>query len=69
VFLKLEERIRNEQYNNQRNPKKFENLNKLVANIQSNKVLKRRSFKSRMFLSLPSKFLVFLSLHKHHMRQ
>jgi hypothetical protein len=65
----LDEKTKIEQNNNQRIPKKLEKLNKLVADIQSYKVLNSRSFKSKMFRSLPSKVLVFLSLHRHHNTQ
>ena len=40
-----------------------------MPKIQSNNVLKKKSFRSKMFHSLPSKILAFLSFHKHQITQ
>ena len=58
--------IKNKNYKNLRNQEKIKNDWFHRAANQSIKVLKKNSFKSDMDLSLSSKHLLFLFLHRHH---
>jgi hypothetical protein len=63
------QRITIEKSNDKKTQERTMEENKSVADIQSNKVRKKHSFKAKIFVRNPQKFSAFLSLQIHHIKQ